>query len=70
MLVSVTGFAAVVVPTVTVPNDKLTGDSESGAKPLPVIFTSWGEFAALLVRVISPERLPGMVGVNVTVMVQ
>src|ERR1700683_2479157 len=66
----VTVFAAVVVPTVSLPKAKVAGESVTGAAPVPVRLTSCGEFAAVSLMVIAPEMLPVAVGVNVEVMVQ
>src|SRR5215469_14228251 len=70
LLLNVMLFGEVVVPTATVPNERLVGEKESGARPVPAKFTSCGEFKALSVMVISPEIPPAAEGVNVAVILQ
>ena len=40
LLVIVTVFAALLLPTVTVPNERLAGARETGPKPVPERFIS------------------------------
>ena len=70
MLASVTVFAAVVVPTVTVPNPRLAVDNESGAHPVPARLIICGVLLALSAIVISPGTEPTTDGSKVTDIVQ
>jgi hypothetical protein len=68
---SVNVFAALVVPTVTVPKARLVGEAASGTKPVPARPIRSGdptppEYA----NVKSPETPPTMEGLKVTVMLQ
>jgi len=74
--VSVTVWAALAVPTVSRANVRLVGESvtaaavTTGATPVPVNVTVWGDPVALSVILTVPVRLPAPVGVNVTDRVQ
>jgi hypothetical protein len=68
-LVRVTVFAALVVPTVTVPKLKLVGDS-SAVVPIPLSGTSCGLPDALSVTPKEALRVPVAVGLKVTLKVQ
>jgi hypothetical protein len=68
LLVKVT-VLALLDPTATVPKAALAGAAESGFCPVAVRFTSWGVPAALSLMVTSPEMLPAIEGVAVTLMV-
>jgi hypothetical protein len=70
--VTVTVLPALVVPTVCEVNVKLEGDGVTVTVPVPVPVnaTCCGEFAALLVTVIFPDKDPVTVGENVAVTVQ
>lgn len=71
VLVNVTVDADEVCPTVKLPNDTEVGLKEAaGETPVPLTGTVWGEPDALSVRVKVPERVPVVVGVNVTVYTQ
>ena len=70
LLIRVTGFDRVVVPTVTVPKDRLAGEKESGASPLPERFTLCGVLLVLSTMVISPGIVPGTEGSKVTDILQ
>src|SRR5690348_7857746 len=70
LLVSVTVFGAVVVPTVTVPNPRLAVENESGASPVPPRLIICGVLLALSVMVISPGTEPTTEGSKVTDIVQ
>jgi len=70
LLMSVAVLPSVVTPTVTVPKERLVGDSESGARPVPERLAICGVLAALSARVISPEMAPGTEGLKVAVIVQ
>src|SRR5579864_3428107 len=69
LLVTVTFFAALVVPTVTVPNESVSGVTLTGSFPVPVSAIVCGLFTALSVMFTVPVCLPGAVGEKVTVMV-
>jgi hypothetical protein len=74
--VSVTAWAALVLPTVSAANVRLVGESvtagavTTGAAPVPVNNTVCGEPIALSVTLTVPVLLPAAVGVNVTDRVQ
>ena len=71
VLLSVTAFAPLVLPTCWLPKSRLVGERlTTGAPPLPVRFTVWGLLGALSVMVMAPVRVPVTVGVNVTLIVQ
>jgi hypothetical protein len=67
---SVSVFAALVVPPTWFPNPRLAGDSVTGATPVPVRAVDWGLVESLSVTVSDAVRLPRADGVNVTVMLQ
>ncbi len=70
LLVTVMSLSALVVPTVTLPNESDVGASVSAESvPVPRIGIVAGLFLALLVMVRVPVRLPCAVGVNVTLTV-
>ncbi len=50
--------------------DRLAGDNVTGAVPLPVNCSVCGEVEASSLIVNAPERVPRVVGVNVTEIVQ
>ena len=62
--VNVTVFAALVLPTATVPKLRLAGERETGALPVPARLTVW--MPALSVIVSVPDAEPTTVGVNET----
>ena len=68
--VSVTVFAELVAPMVTVPKLRLLADRVTGALPVPLRLTVWGLFRALSVNVSVPVAAPVAVGVNVTPTIQ
>ena len=71
VLVSVTGAAALVIPTNTPVKLRLPGDSvTAGATPVPLIGTLCGLPAALSVILTVDDRLPVLVGLKVTLIVQ
>jgi hypothetical protein len=71
VLVTVTGLAALVVPTGWLPKPTLVVLRLTlGAVPVPLKPTTWGLPLALSVSVRPPERLPVVVGVNVTLITQ
>jgi hypothetical protein len=70
-LVSVT-LLALELPALTLPNVRLWGLADrvkEAATPVPDRVTVVGEFAALLVMVTVPLRLPAVVGANSTLKV-
>src|SRR5579864_5678849 len=70
LLVTVTFFAALVVPTVTVPNERVSGLTLTGSFPVPVRAIVCGLVTALSVMFTVAVCLPATTGVNVTVIVQ
>ena len=72
LLVMVMVIAALVTPRGWLGNVRLVGDrvTSGAAEPTPERAMLCGLLAALSVMVIEPYRLPGAVGVKVTVMVQ
>jgi hypothetical protein len=68
--VSVTVFAELVLPTLTVPKSSDVGDTVTDPPPVPVRLTNCGLFAALSVNVSVPFTAPITVGENVTPTVQ
>src|ERR1035441_2664132 len=72
VLLSVTDWAALVVPTFWLANVRLpeVSDTIGTATPVPERVTVWGDPAALSVMVTDALRLPAAVGVNVTEMLQ
>lgn len=66
LLVSVTVFAALVVPTACVPKDRLAGDAATGSTPVPVTSTNCGLPAPEVAMATLPLVDPVYVGVNVT----
>jgi hypothetical protein len=72
-LVTVTFCAAVVVPTFTLPNDKVAGESETAGElvaPVPLRATDCGLPTKLVAIASEPLRVPEAVGVKVTETVQ
>jgi hypothetical protein len=67
--VNVTGFAALVTPTVTEPKFKLVGDSFA-VVPIPLRGTFCGLPAALSVTLKAAVRVPEAVGLNLMLIVQ
>ena len=68
---NVTVLAALVVPTCCVVKARLVGlKLATGATPVPVRLAVWGLPAALSVMVNVPVRVPVVVGVKVTLIVQ
>jgi len=59
-----------VVPTGTVPNLTMLGESWTGAIPVPKRLTIWGLDGVLSVIVIAPLRVPVVPGLKVTSTVQ
>jgi hypothetical protein len=59
-------FAALVVPTATLPKFRFAGLKETGVTPVPLRFIRCGEPAALSLTVISPGILPETDGVKTT----
>ena len=70
LLVSVTIFAALVVPTVCVPKASLVGPKVSGRSAMPLNATVWGESGALSVRISDPVSAPDAAGAKLTCTVQ
>jgi hypothetical protein len=70
LLLILTVCGALVVPTFSVPKERLAGENVTGVSPVPVRFSRWGEPPALSVTVTSPGTRPGTVGLNVTVIEQ
>ena len=71
VLVTVTGAAVLLVPTRTPVKLRLTGDSvATGATPVPLIGTVCGLPGALSVNLTVDDRLPVLVGANITLIVQ
>src|ERR1017187_10394036 len=72
VLLRVTDWAALVVPTFWLVKVKLPEVSDTTGTPTPVPerVTVWGDPAALSVMVTDAPRLPAAVGVNVTEMLQ
>ena len=68
-LVSVTVFAGLVVPMLTVPKFRVVGNSFA-VVPVPPSVTCCGLPAALSVMLRAAERAPLAVGLNVTLMLQ
>jgi len=68
-LVSITVFAALVVPMATVPILRLVGESFA-VVPIPLRVTFCGLPAALSVTLSAAVRVPDAVGLNVTLMLQ
>jgi hypothetical protein len=69
LLIRVTFFAALAVPTFCGAKGREAGEIVTGAMPVPVSETVWGLFEALSTTVSVPVREPVAVGVNVTLMV-
>ena len=63
-------FAALVLPTVSLPKARVVGERVTGAKPVPVRLTVCGEFVALSVTEMLPVRAPVVDGTNVALIVQ
>jgi hypothetical protein len=59
-----------VCPTAVLGNVRLVGVTATGAKPVPVNFTSCGLVAALSVKVSAPVNAPATLGSNVMFTVQ
>src|ERR1035441_9703894 len=72
VLLSVTDWAALVVPTFWLANVRLPAVSDTIGTPTPVPerVTVWGDPAALSVMVTDAPRIPAAVGVKVTKMLQ
>jgi hypothetical protein len=71
LFISVTGCAALIVPTTCELNCKLPGESvATGPLPVPVSGTICGELPTLSVMVNCPLRAPEATGVKTTAMVQ
>ncbi len=71
VLVTVTGAAVLLVPTSTPVKLRPTGDSvATGATPVPLIGTVCGLPGALSVNLTVDDRLPVLVGVKTTLIVQ
>lgn len=70
LLVTVTVFAADVLPTATLPNARLAGARVSGVTPDPLRLTICGELAAESTTVTAPVMVPTLVGSNVTLTMQ
>jgi hypothetical protein len=70
LFLTVTGFEALVVFTVTLPIAKLAGDTTTGANPVPLNVAVCGLFDALSVTVSVPLNAPVVAGLNDTVIVQ
>ena len=66
-MVSVTVFAGLVVPMVSMPKFRLVGESFA-VVPIPLSVTFWGLPAALSVTLSAAVRVPDAVGLNVTLM--
>jgi hypothetical protein len=67
-LVTVTVFAALVLPAASDPKLRLEEESVTGALPLPVTATVWEPALSVIVR--TPEAEPATVGENTTAIVQ
>jgi len=70
LLVRVTIFALLVVPTVCVPKASLVGPKVSGRSAVPLSATVWGESGALSVRINDPVSAPATSGAKLTCTVQ
>jgi hypothetical protein len=71
MLLNVTLWAALVVPTSWLANERLGGDSPAaGAIPLPLSATVCGLPLALSVTDRAPARVPELVGLKLTLILQ
>jgi hypothetical protein len=70
LLLTVTVFAALVVVTASLPKARVVGLTVTGTTPFPVSETVCGLLFALSVTVSVPVRLPVVVGVKVTLIVQ
>jgi hypothetical protein len=70
LFLSVTVFAALVVPTACDPDPRLAGDSAACKTPVPAKETVCGLLLALSVIVNVPVLLPVAVGVKDTLIVQ
>src|SRR5580692_5654348 len=71
VLVSTTVWAALGIPTLSMPKLRLVGERPTaGAVPVPVSETVWALPLALSVIVIAPLRVPVTVGVKVTLIAQ
>jgi hypothetical protein len=68
LLVSVTFFTALVLPSTTEPKLKLVGESVTGARPVPVSAAVCVPASSTIVSV--PVALPAAVGANETEMAQ
>src|SRR5438128_12375540 len=68
-LVSVTVFAGLVVPMVSMPKVRLVGESFA-VVPIPLSVTFWGLPAALSVMLSAALRVPLVVGLKLTLIVQ
>ena len=68
-LVSVTVFAALIIPMATVPKLKLVGESFA-VVPTPLSVTFCGLPAALSVMLNAAVRVPDAVGLNLTLILQ
>ncbi len=67
---TVATFAALVVPTIRLPNDNVAGDTPAAISPVPVNCAVWGELEASSVTIRAPVCTPTAVGVKVTEMEQ
>jgi len=70
LLVNCTLVVPLLLPTTTLPNDTLDGLNVTEGVPVPESATAWGLFLALSVIESVPERVPMVVGVKVTLIVQ
>lgn len=70
LFVNVMVFAALVVPTVTVPKFSLAGEIESSGRPVPERAKTCGVFTALSAIVSAPDIDPVIEGVKLTETVQ
>ena len=70
LLLTVTVFAGLVVVTAWFPKPRLVGVTVTGTTPFPVSATVCGLLMAPSVNVKVPERVPVVVGANVTLTVQ
>jgi len=70
LLVKVKVFAAVVVPTGTVPKNRALGENATAVMPVPERFTICGLLLALSVMVIAPLTTPTTLGANFTLIEQ
>ena len=71
LLVRVTAWAALVVLTIWLPNERLVGDKlTAAAVPIPDRLTACGLPLALSLMLIEAARLPVAAGVKVTLIVQ